>query len=139
MYKTGFTSSRSIPPPDVPFRRWDSSETPVGGWSFGVGNITADRNVTINFQSFVLNGLADANYSSISQGDWGAPWIKRAQQSFPSDVKAVHVIFANHLGECRPLWARFRRLRALSACLSHISPFSQMWAMPLTSTTLITR
>jgi hypothetical protein len=100
--------------PDIPFRRWDSSETPVGGWSFGVGNITAGRNVTINFQSFVLNGLADANYSSISQGDWGAPWLKRAQQSFPSDVKAVHVIFANHLGECRPTWGS-SPLRTLSA------------------------
>lgn len=54
----------------------------------------------MDFQSFVLKGVANASFASIADGDWGAPWVKKATQGFPSDVKAVHVIFANHLGLC---------------------------------------
>lgn len=63
-----------------------------------MGNITASRNVTIQFNSFALTGIANASFSSIGQGDWGEPWTKRAQQTFPTNVHTVHLIFMNHLG-----------------------------------------
>jgi hypothetical protein len=91
---------------------WDTSETPAGSWTHGVGSYDrANQSVRMVFDTtFVLDGAVWVDASTgalrigkrmgdgtLSSAKPDVGWRRRYPQKYPVPIHTVHLIFANHL------------------------------------------